>query len=68
MIMDARTLYNLLEPHLSALQPKEKQTLSKMISGERSTNRIKRRQVLSLKAAKKKLTLFRHREMIRESR
>ena len=65
--MNAKTLYYLLEPHLSALQPREKQTLSKMISGERSTETIpKRRNVLSLKAAKKKLTLFRHREMIRE--
>lgn len=67
--MDARTLYNLIEPHLSALQPREKQTLSKMISGERFAESIpKRRKVLSLKAAKKKLTLFRHREIIRESR
>lgn len=67
--MDAKTLYCLLEPHLSSLQPREKLTLSKMISGERSTETVsRRRKVLSLKAAKKKLTLFRHREMIRESR
>lgn len=67
--MDAKTLYYILEPHLSALQPREKQTLSQMISGERSAGTVsKRRKVLSLKAAKKKLTLFRHREMIRESK
>lgn len=66
--MDAKTLYYLLEPHLTALQPREKQTLSKMITGERNAETTsKRRKVLSLKAAKKKLRLFRHREMIRES-
>lgn len=65
--MDAKTIYALLKPHLESMEPKEKKSLSNLISGLRKKESFKRkRQKLSLTKAKEKIRNFRKREMERD--
>ena len=65
--MDARTIYNLMKPHLSTLDLSEKRMLSKMIT-KLPSQKVSRhhKKVVSLAKAKEKLKLVCRREMERE--
>lgn len=61
--MDAKTLFNLIKPHLENMETTEKRSFTELLRGTRSG---RRRKILSLNRAKEKLRLFRSREMLRE--
>ncbi|MEG9326513.1 hypothetical protein SAMN04488034_102213 [Salinimicrobium catena] len=65
--MDARTIYNLMKPHLNRLNVSEKRTLSQLIT-KLPPNKVSchHRKVISLSKAKEKLKLMCSREMERE--
>lgn len=65
--MDARTIYNLMKPHLSTLDLSEKKMLSKLIT-KLPPQKVSchHKKVVSLGKAKEKLKLFCRREMERE--
>lgn len=59
MIMKAKTLYNLLKPHLDLMEPTEKKSLSNLINGVRERNFDSCDRKISVRKAKEKLTFFR---------
>lgn len=61
--MDAKTLFNLIKPHLETMEITEKRSFTQLLSGSRPG---RRRKVLSLDRAKEKLRLFRSRAIQRE--
>lgn len=65
--MDARTIYNLMKPHLSTLDLSEKKMLSKLITKLPSQKvSCHHKKVVSLAKAKENLKLVCRREMERE--
>lgn len=65
--MDVKTLFTVIEPHLETMDPQQKQSLSKLIVGFHNKSFCSGRpKILSLKAAKNKLKLFRRGEMLKE--
>lgn len=69
VVMDAKTLFSLLKPHLESMEAKEKKSLFKLITGMKGKSlSARRRKVLSLEKAKEKLKLFRSMEQAKEQR